>query len=204
MRIVSVLLAFTFVGVCLGAEVEPASTVQAKEPSYGGRTGSEWMALAKDKDKDPQIRVHAMGRLEATGSAAAIPAFVEMLHDKEMTVANAAALALGRIGPAAVPALTEALKDEDAGARFCRLGPGADGSQGEDGSPGSHRSAERPGCTRPFFFCAGPWGDWSRGEDGDPRPHRIAQRQRQGRSLGFGQGLRGDRSRGEDGTPRPH
>ena len=47
MKSLSFLLAVAFVGVCLGAG--PASTPQAKEPSYEGKTLGEWIALAKDK-----------------------------------------------------------------------------------------------------------------------------------------------------------
>jgi hypothetical protein len=66
------------------------------------------------KDPNAELRGRAADALRDIGPAAAdaVPALAEAL--KDATLRWRAAVALQRIGPAAVPALTEALKDQDA------------------------------------------------------------------------------------------
>jgi HEAT repeat protein len=113
MKSFSVLLTFTLVGVCSGAEQHPAATSQGKEPTYEAKTLSEWVAVARDKD--PALRRDAVWALGKIGSKA-IPALTESLKDKDTDVRRLATLALGEMGSeakAAVPALTKLLKDRD-------------------------------------------------------------------------------------------
>ena len=66
-----------------------------------------------------------------TGSGQDVSEPVKDLKDQRADVRINAAAALARLGPAAVPALSEALKDEDADVRgsaaraLARIGPGA-------------------------------------------------------------------------------
>ena len=116
MRLLGCLLTLVFVGVCLGAEKEPAGKSQAKEKeaAFGGKTVSEWIALTKDKEQ--RVRFDAAWALWKLGPKAksAVPAIAELLKDKDEQVRQAAVGALGSIGPeakAAVPALTELLRE---------------------------------------------------------------------------------------------
>ena len=65
-------------------------------------------------------RLYASGSLRAIGPAAeaAVPALIEALKDEDSNVRGSAADALGKIGPAAVPALIEALRDDDSDVRY--------------------------------------------------------------------------------------
>ena len=103
----SFLVAVALLDVCLGAEPP-----QGKEPTYHGKTVSEW--IARTKDKDERVRraaAKALGEI----SPAAIPALVELLKDKSKDSQEAAIEALRKIGPVAIPALMELLKDKTAG-----------------------------------------------------------------------------------------
>ncbi len=141
MRTFGLLLFLALAGVCFGAEQKPASPPQSKEPTYDGRTLSEWVAVAKQqspamrwatwekmtpaavpaltellKHTDRQVRVYAVSALEHIGSKAksAIPDLMELLKDKDADVRQAVAKSLGAIDPEAktvVPMLTELLKD---------------------------------------------------------------------------------------------
>ncbi len=120
MKLFSLFLTFTLAGVCLAAGQEPASKPQDKEPSFQGKTPSEWMSLAKDKD--PKLRIGAIRALGMIGPEAktAVPALTELLKDKEARVRMASAEALVKIGPeakAAIPVVTELLKDKDSDVR---------------------------------------------------------------------------------------
>lgn len=112
-----VLLTFTFAVVCLGAEQESAPTLQKNEPSSrqqtlsGGNTLSDWVAQCKDKD--PIMRAAAARALGQAGveAKAAIPVLVELFKDDVDKVRWSAAEALAKIGPPAIPALTEMLDE---------------------------------------------------------------------------------------------
>jgi hypothetical protein len=83
MKPFSLLFILVLVDVGLAAGQDSASAAQGNEPSYEGKTINQWIAQAKDKDG---------------------------------LVRKAAANTLGQIGPkakAAIPALTDLLKDEN-------------------------------------------------------------------------------------------
>src|SRR5260370_6816955 len=93
-------------------------------------------ALVKQlKDKNPGVRSKAARALENIDPAAkdAVPLLIEVLKDRDpgYPVAPIAAKALGRLGSAAVPALTEALEIKDgrvqayAAAALKQIGPDA-------------------------------------------------------------------------------
>ncbi len=90
---------------------ETAPTPQAKELSYEGKTLGEWLALAKDKDA--KGRASAAEALEKIGpeAKAAIPALTELLKDKDERVRYYAGMALGRIAP--ISTVLKLLNDED-------------------------------------------------------------------------------------------
>jgi HEAT repeat protein len=83
----------------------------AQEARFEGRTLTEWTAgLA---DPQPRVRRHAVGALRSFGPAA-LPGLTQALADSDSEVRLAGAKGLGRLGPAAqpaIPALVEALKD---------------------------------------------------------------------------------------------
>jgi hypothetical protein len=110
------LLAFVFVGVCLGADQEPSSTTQGREPTYQGKTASRWAELTSDESVIVRRRAAlALGTFGADAKAA-VPALTELLKDGDARVRSYAASALGKIGPeakAATAALTAMLKDKD-------------------------------------------------------------------------------------------
>ena len=138
MRSLGLLLAFAVAIVSFGADQKPASTSQAKEPTFEGKTLSQWMAQARDpKEENRESAFHALGNM----GPAAIPALTELLKDKDSKVCSAAADAVGHLGLGAslgraglrtkeanfeqigpelnttVPLLVELLKDNDAGVR---------------------------------------------------------------------------------------
>ena len=51
MRRLGLLLAVALVGIGFGAEQKPASSSPGKEAVYEGKTLSQWVALAKDRDE---------------------------------------------------------------------------------------------------------------------------------------------------------
>ena len=113
-RAFALFLVVALTGVCLGAERKPASTPQGKEPTYEGRTLSQWITLAKDKD--PMVRVDAVLGLGKVGPGAG-PVLMELLKDKDVVVRMFARSALWQMGPGAkttVPALTKLLQDKEA------------------------------------------------------------------------------------------
>jgi hypothetical protein len=79
MKTFSLLLAVAFVGVCAGAEQKPASTPQAKEPIFEGKTLGVWIALTKDKDE--KVRASAAEAIGKIGPEAkiVIPALIDLL-----------------------------------------------------------------------------------------------------------------------------
>ena len=114
MRTFSLLLSFVLCGVCLGAEEKPASRQQGKEPSYEGKTASEWVAIIA-KDRGPEFQLYAPAAFGHMGSDA-VPTLIEFLKHKDGQFRSAAAVALGMIGreaKAAVPTIVAVLKDEN-------------------------------------------------------------------------------------------
>ncbi len=109
MRSLRLLLAISLAGVLLRAAPIPASASEDAEPSYKGKTLSQWIARAEDKS--PVLRREAAASLGRLGPAS-VTALTKMLKDKDGMVQQAAADALGAIGPkakAAAPALVELL-----------------------------------------------------------------------------------------------
>ena len=72
------------------------------------------------KAADVSVRLSATEALAAMrpSDKAAVPALIEALGDENRNVRRAVAIALGRIGLVAVPALIEALKDADTAIRL--------------------------------------------------------------------------------------
>jgi len=101
-----------------------------EEPTYEGKTVSEWIEALKDEDKD--VRSGAAEALGEIGPAAkpAVPALIEALGDEDSRVPVFAA-ALVKIGADAVPALVVALKENKRQVRpwaasiLARIGPDA-------------------------------------------------------------------------------
>ncbi|MGO8749635.1 MAG: HEAT repeat domain-containing protein [Thermoguttaceae bacterium] len=83
MRLLSSLLAVALVGACFRAE-----TPQRKEPTFEGKTLSEWIARTKSKDR--LVRSDAAMALGNIGPEArnAVPALTELLKDKDEVVAR--------------------------------------------------------------------------------------------------------------------
>jgi HEAT repeat protein len=85
-----------------------------EEPVYRGKPLSQWIKALQDKD--PLAKLEALNVLGQAGppARAAVPALIGVFRDKDATflfLHPLAAVALARIGPTAVPALEEALKD---------------------------------------------------------------------------------------------
>src|SRR5262249_62078086 len=73
------------------------------------------------EDREKKVRLHAAGALGRIGPAAkqSVPDLIDMLGDQEWTIRGTAALSLGATGDRqAAPALTKALKDENAHVRI--------------------------------------------------------------------------------------
>src|SRR5437870_4856089 len=64
-------------------------------------------------DKDASVRRAAAAALQKIGGKTSLLILVRSLKDQDPLISISAARALGRMGAAAVPALTEALKDPD-------------------------------------------------------------------------------------------
>ena len=181
MKTCSVLLAFTLVGVCLGADQEPASTTQGKEPGYDGKTVSEWAALTKDNS--PIVREQAFLALAMMGAdaKAAMPVLMESLQDDDPKIRRYSATALGEIGreaKAAIPALTKLLKDENSEVRWAAAhAVGNMGPEAKVAVPTLTKLLKDEDLDSPVDVCRGPGGDRARGKNSHPRPHRIAQGQ---------------------------
>ena len=77
-------------------------------------------SLIADLKKSDADKVQAAEKLEALGpkAAAAAPALIELFAAKNEDVRLRSALALGKIGKAAVEPLTAALQKDDADVRF--------------------------------------------------------------------------------------
>jgi len=104
------LLLLTLTQVCHGQSPEELMA-RLKDADAGNRAGAAWVLGAKKVE-------------------AAIPALSELLTDKNQSVRGAAAVALSRIGPKCVPALTAALKEPpesqlEALKALARIGPPA-------------------------------------------------------------------------------
>ena len=60
MKPLSLFLSLILVAVCSGCRQESPSRSQDKEPTYQGKTLSQWLALAKDTTKDESLRASAV------------------------------------------------------------------------------------------------------------------------------------------------
>ncbi|MGO9110511.1 MAG: sister chromatid cohesion protein PDS5 [Thermoguttaceae bacterium] len=113
MKLFSALSALAFVGVCFGAEPKP--TARDKEPTYEGKTLSQWIGLTKDKNE--KVRAHAAEALGYSFAAkAVIPSLTELLKDKQWNVRYSACRALQYLGPnaeATVSVVMKLLGDKD-------------------------------------------------------------------------------------------
>ena len=96
---------------------EPAPTPQAKEPTYQGKTLGEWMIIAKNEDT--AARADAALAIGNMGptAEAAIPVLTDLLKDRFAGISQLAMEALIKIGRPAIPALKGMLKDENKSAR---------------------------------------------------------------------------------------
>ena len=129
----SLLLVLALVGVSVGAEKKPVSTSQCKEPSFEGKTISEWIAMAKDREveglgrwlaltKDQEAKdmdqptpiavIHAFAEMGPQAERA-IPILMKLVSSRDSDTSAEATWALGQIGIKAVPALTELLEDSN-------------------------------------------------------------------------------------------
>ena len=81
-------------------QTETSATPQGEQPSYEGKTLSQWKALAKNTD--PEVRTRAAQALGCIGPVA-VPDLAKLLKDKDWGVRWAAASGLGFIGPEAKP-----------------------------------------------------------------------------------------------------
>jgi HEAT repeat protein len=111
------------------------ATAQEKEPTYEGKTVSQWVERLKNR-QDYYVfqRVAAAEALRKMGAAAkaAVPALADALRDRERDVQLAAAEALAKMGAEAqqaVPALCELLTNGDT-----RLGSAAADALGKMGA----------------------------------------------------------------------
>ena len=129
MKPFSLLLAFALVGICVGAEQNPAPLSQDQEPSYRGKTVAQWRTLATDKE--PKVRIDAVAGLGKIGPLA-IPILTDLLKDDDWRVRQAAVLAIAAMGSeakSAIPALGLLREDKDRTVRrivvlaFSELGP---------------------------------------------------------------------------------
>jgi HEAT repeat protein len=92
----------------------PKTVADPNEPIVAGRPLSAW--VKELKGKDPGERRSAALFLGSKGNTFAVPHLIPLLKDSDIEVRDAAARALGRIGPegkAAIGPLIEALKDSD-------------------------------------------------------------------------------------------
>jgi HEAT repeat protein len=91
-----------------------AGAGRGDEPKVEGKTVKQWVEQLKDSE--PRRAAKAMTALTKIGEPAVDP-LIEVLKDKDEEARPLAAQVLGDIGPAAkkaIPALIEALKDDDA------------------------------------------------------------------------------------------
>ena len=81
------------------------------DPTYSGRPLSHWLRALQSAD--PETRDGALDALRPIGpeAKAAIPALVELMGSDDVFVGAPVSCLLGQIGPAALPALMEALSD---------------------------------------------------------------------------------------------
>lgn len=86
-----------------------------KEPRYQGKSLSAWVSALGDKD--PKVRVQAVGAIQSFGprAKAAIPRLIPLLKDPQENICNVTADALFAIGAEAIPALIEATKSKEEG-----------------------------------------------------------------------------------------
>src|SRR5262245_31880099 len=90
-----------------------ASTPEDRPRVYQGKTVSQWVEVLSTRD--PELRCQAgkaLAKLKPKDQQA-ISALVQRLEDKQGSVAISALDALSAIGTAAVPALIEALSNQD-------------------------------------------------------------------------------------------
>src|SRR5262249_32588822 len=100
--------------IFLTGPIGGASAKADEEPVYRGKPLSQWIKALQDKD--PLAKLEALNVLgqAASPAKAAVPALIGGFRDRAapfLSLHPWAAVALARIGPPAVPALTEALKD---------------------------------------------------------------------------------------------
>ena len=97
-----VLTIITMLALSAGCKEKAAEQGPAKSKvTYRCETADHWARMLKDRD--PQYRLAAAGALYAIGpdAAEAVPALTEALGDEQVAVRAGAAQALGNIGPAA-------------------------------------------------------------------------------------------------------
>jgi HEAT repeat protein len=118
MKPLCALLLSLLAGVVWLGGVPPPVHAADKEPTFEGKPVSAWVNALKAKD--PKARAHAAYALGVIGPAAtaAVPALSDALKDRDEDVRHWAAEALGRIGAVAVPVLIDALKDNDKSLRL--------------------------------------------------------------------------------------
>jgi len=121
---------------------EAARALVSAGPQPTAPVGCLIQALRQREDElDPHVRAWACLSLAQVGppAADAVPALVSALVDDAGPVRNAAALALGQIGPAAIPALVQALDHLDPRVRSgAALSLGGTGTAGRRAMPSLH------------------------------------------------------------------
>jgi len=97
------------VGLLLLGSTLAACQRQPELVTAHGRPVSQWLVAIKDRD--PKVRKRAIAALQSVGriDPAAIPALTEALKDKDAKVRDAAVIALLNIGPEAQD-IAEALR----------------------------------------------------------------------------------------------
>jgi len=99
------------------------------------------LSAAMRSDPDTEVRAAAAQALGWEGNAAAVPALAQALQDRSWEVADAAATALSRVGPVAIPALLALFSAGDDPAYYASL---ALSQMGKSGVPALLESLASP------------------------------------------------------------
>lgn len=102
-----------------GTIIFVAASCGAKpHPEYANKSVDELIELLKSKDSIERAHVVIALGYKKEAAKEAIPYLIKLLNDRKAHVRNRAMNALSSIGPAALPALLEALESRDRVKRF--------------------------------------------------------------------------------------